>query len=267
MKLHKVIFLLLAALISQSAYSANDCDTLRTTKKIIFQTSLGSTAYWKLTKSPILSEPFQTRSQVYADYLSWVKSHPKWSALKNLENHVQVIEKAIADFGTPNASNEELIGQLSRGIKFVKRIISGEIGHIRSLNCQEGIVFTEFLEKVDLRQRSLEFNVSILEKQNELILIGDFYDDPSENPISGASESSAAASFRAKLQSQGWKLTTHHHNHPFDYSNPTGDYGGNTAPSGADLRLYKQLGLQEAVISTGIDTLFLNQEDLRKITH
>jgi hypothetical protein len=243
----------------------NNCDLLRTKKQLVSQTNLGATVFWEFESISTLKEPFQTQSKKYSDYISWVKSKTNRTAKEILENHDQIVKKEIAKLGTTNTSNKDLVKELLTYIDNDKQILDGKIGRISPLRCQEGIPFAEFLERVDLRMKPLEFFVTILEKDHQIILLGDFYDTNENNPSLGTNESSAAKSFRRGLIANGWTTTGFYHNHPFDFSSQTGDLGGVTAPSSQDAKFLKKGRFKSAYITNGIETLELSSDDISKL--
>lgn len=58
------------------------------------------------------------------------------------------------------------------------------------------------------------------------------------------------------LASSGcWEFKAHLHNHPFDFTNLYGDFGGNLVPSPPDVQSYLYFSPELALVTNGIDTI------------
>ena len=250
-------FLFLAFLLPQLAQAA-DCDF---TPKVLKRAKGGYTALWQLPNSAELHQPVNPPEENYLHYVSWVRSKTNLDAVGLLRNHSAVVQKVLRELGPGNSAFRDA---LLLGERNLDRILRGEVGQIRPMNCLESIPFREFLKVVDLRECAQETYVSILRKGDQLTLIADLY--PGDKGSEGiAAESSAARKERRALTKKGWKLVGHFHNHPFQFDNPYGDLGGATAPSGPDLGVYQSAGVEFALISNGIETIELTAKDLTKL--
>ncbi|MGZ3692941.1 MAG: S8 family serine peptidase [Bdellovibrionota bacterium] len=240
---------------------ASSCD-FEKNKRIIRKKKNGYTALWEMKRSAELSAPYSGSEPNYSNYVKWVKSKTQWTAKEILQNHLAVAKKAIEGMDP----KDSFVVGMKKDNAEVEQIINGEIGRFHAMNCLESVPFREFLKVVDLRKYSQELNATVLQKNGELKIIGDFYLVPTpEGGAAGTGESDSALALRHKLLREGWTYLAHYHNHPFAFDNPYGDIGGNTAPSEADVAHYLEDKPELALISNGLESIELSREDYSKL--
>ena len=81
-----------------------------------------------------------------------------------------------------------------------------------------------------------EFAALVYEKGGKLLVL---YQDSAQP---AASTNHRTLQERAtEAEKRGWKLRVHLHNHPFNFNNAAGDFGGRPAPSTSDLKTFARL--------------------------
>jgi hypothetical protein len=226
-------------------------------KNIFANNRKGHSAIWTLQNSSALAAPFASTDQNYVNFRKWVSENTNWDAIEILKNNIKQGLEAIKGMNPKDA----FVNEILRSNRGEQRIIDGEIGKIRPMSCLEGIPLLELMKVVDLRKNAVEMFVTILKKNTELKVIGDFYFTSDE--VAGTDESSAAKKLRLGLMRSGWQAQSNYHNHPFDFRNA--DIGGEVAPSSPDIESYQKELPPSALISNGIDTIVLEKADYLKL--
>ncbi|MGZ3652875.1 MAG: S8 family serine peptidase [Bdellovibrionota bacterium] len=229
-------------------------------KEIIVKAKTGYSATWTISASPALLAPYASQDKNLQDYRTWFTSKTPWTAQDILQNNVRMIREALEGI----KPGDSFLVQGQRDIRNVERIIRGEIGKIRPMNCLESIPFREFLKAVDLRKHPVEMSSVTLKKGDQLKVLGDFYYEPGSDADGavGTESSAATIALQRKLMKEGWALYTHLHNHPFDFRNE--DIGGEVAPSNPDIDTYRHEHPESAVITNGRDTIEMTPDDYNK---
>jgi len=256
MKQTVYIFIILISTLTSNVW-ASQCNIVKD-KKVIFENKLGRTVEWTINKSDEAYSPAVLNEPSYTNYVNWARSNTEKSAREIISYFLNVITKAAEDL----RKDDQFLESLNQSIFNVTQVLEGHIGQIHPINCLESVPFLEFLEIVDLRKKPSEFYVTVLKKNNELKIIGDFY--KSEIDHIGTSESDAAKTHRYSLIKQAWYFEAIYHNHPFNFDKKYDDLGGVIVPSNPDLRLYLEQAPRTAIISNGIESFVVEQKDFKK---
>lgn len=133
---------------------------------------------------------------------------------------------------------------------------------VRPMNRLQAMLFlTHWRDEKPLKR---EFQAFVLRRNGEFRV---YYTQSDE--ASGWPHSPAVKALLARDLDDGWKLYAHLHNHPFYFDNPAGDIAGTTAPSAADVRMYRELAvtarLRGAWIVNGFDALELLASDFPRL--
>jgi hypothetical protein len=248
---------LLLLLLSASPAFAGPCD-FDASKRVLAKTADGYTAEWSLPDTAALRAPAVPAGDRYAGYAAWVRAHTKLDARAILENHVHVVRTGIENLGPEDPFRKEMEAE----IVGVRKVIDGHVGTIRPMSCLESIAFLEFQKVADLRKAPKELSALLFRKGGALRLVGDFYSD-GEN--GGARERPASTKEARRLTAAGWELYAHLHNHPFAFTNPYGDIGGTTMPSSPDLDAYATRRPVLALITNGIESIELRQDECAEL--
>ncbi len=242
------ILLLITALVGPLTWAA--CPPA-VSKSILFENDSGYSAEWTFKNSAELRLRADLSEPAYLDYAAWVKEHTPLTAIGLLQNHLNILIRAN-------------LPTLANNIQKVQDIISGKIGDIHPLTCLESVPLLEFLKVVDLREHSMEFIASVYTHAEDSKIIGDFYFTGDATSV-GAAESQIALEKREELHRSGWVFESIYHNHPFVFRDGFTDIGGNLAPSEADLNYFLRIAPQTAIISNGIDSLVLQNDEFLKL--
>jgi hypothetical protein len=256
MKQSVYIFIILICNLPSDVW-ASPCNIVKD-KKVIFENKLGRTVEWTINPSDEVYSPAVLKEPIYTNYVNWVRSNTTKSAHELISHFLNVISKAAEDL----RNNDQFLESLNQSIYNVTLVLEGHVGQIYPINCLESLPFLEFLEIVDLRKKPSEFYVTVLKKNNELKIIGDFY--KSEIDDIGTSESEVAKTQRYNLIKQAWAFEAIYHNHPFNFDKKYDDLGGVIVPSNPDLRLYLEQAPRTAIISNGIESFAVEQKDFKK---
>jgi hypothetical protein len=227
--------------------AASECEL--PTPKILIRTASALTAKWILPTSAELHSVFRGNDERLAQFRSWVRSQTNLSAVGLLENHLRVLRSASE--GLP--SNDPFLHELLKDQQVVLRVLGGRAGRLQPMTCLQSLPFRYFLRGTDLRRQKAELSAYFLTLGKQIVIVADF-DSRSD---SGARESVIGRKERLSLQKTGWRLLAHFHNHPFNFKNPYGDWGGVLAPSSADLQVYRAAQPEFAWITNGIETLVM----------
>ena len=238
--------------------TANTSCNYDSAKKILAKTSKGYTAEWTMSDSPDLLAPLQTSETKYVDTIAWIRKNTNLDWKGILQNQIDVITKDL-----PAISDDAGRKEMQKMIDGDKLMLSGQGGDVHPIACLESVPYREYLKVIDLAKFPQEFDAMVYKKDGSVKILGDFYkmDAPAGEPT-GVGDSKAKVTERQKLVSAGWTLYAHIHDHTFVFGGD--DIGGEVAPSDPDVELYKTMKPQFAVITNGIDTVWMTQAQVSK---
>lgn len=151
------------------------------------------------------------------------------------------------------------------------KLIAGEIGEIKEINCLESLLVATHNNRYPLKNTPSEFGgYYLIKKQNDKVNIKIYF--TSNNVLSVNPSEMVENSIKEDIKT-GWKVIFHIHNHPFIFSNTSGDYGGTIIPSGdktyGDVSVFikdrKKFGIKNALITNGFDTIYIDSKEFDQL--
>jgi hypothetical protein len=150
----------------------------------------------------------------------------------------------------------------------IRLIMTRNLGRIAPMTCLESLIFADHQARFPV-QGYTEFMALVLRKDGRLRVYS----------MSGGVGNGAApnlSNIRALVdadRAQGWTVELNLHNHPFNFKNPSGDIGATLVPSGtsewgdisAFTNMVASLGLTEAAITNGFDTIRFSRADIARL--
>jgi hypothetical protein len=246
-------------LLTALAHASCDFDNA---KGIIARDKTGYTAEWTLDDTPALSAPLVTTDANYRNLKSWIAEHTTETWKQLLGRNRSAFQEALRGMKPGDGGYAEF----ERSVRADDLILSGAAGTVHAIACLESIPYLEYLKVVDLRRYPQEFSAVVLKLSGKVKILGDFYFTPGADGPTGAEESPASLAVKNRLIAEGWQFYAHIHDHTFSFEDMAGDLGGDLAPSGPDIALYLSEKPVRAIISDGLDTIELTQEDVLRLS-
>lgn len=143
-------------------------------------------------------------------------------------------------------------------------ILRDRVGEVRKVRCLEALLLADHLGRFPIWERLTEFQALILHRGGPGSALR-IYSVSANFDGMAPSLTSVMPEVREDL-ARGWTIAWHLHNHPFRKASfPGQDVVGTVIPSDPDsntnLEMSRDLGLREARITNGFDTLVVRQAE------
>lgn len=219
---------------------------------VVTNTATQQKKVWTIANSPVLFSKVTSTHPAFLSYQNWVKANTTTDPIELL--------KRQRKFFSSNDMTESV------DTRKMDLVMAGQIGEIHPITCLESLLLVEHTAKFPLEKTPNEFVAAILQK-GSLLKIYFLSDKIEEGSAPKAEVTNQEIQKDLKL---GYTYLINLHNHPFMLSNPTGDIGGTTLPSGdsdyGDVYVFNNLvvafQLKNAWITNGFNSVRLNQKDI-----
>ena len=247
--LRTLSFIILAFFVGEKHLAAAVC-ALDQAPTVIMSNEVEHHQYWIIEDDPIFWSDTLPDDEVLWDFRDWVESKIFPDPFQLLKRQRDIYE----DYGYDTGGFDD--------------VIDGEVGHISDINCLEALLFSEHASLWDFAEKPTEFAAYIMKRDNEIHITF------SSHNMSFIPSSDFIMRIITENIDDDWVLTTHLHNHPFMFDNPSGDIAGTTMPSGTvsggDVATYlkfkREYDLQTAWITNGFSTIRLDETHFEKMS-